>query len=285
MADLNIERKVAKMLKKLSGIVLMIAGLFFFAASLKMIFVDIPKAKSVLKEAVYVGDEPLSAENDGKIVIVCGPLELTKPSCDDELGLTFDSIRVSRSKQTVRREKNSSDSKQKNKTLTEQEKLYGVLKWGMTTSEKTFTGEGRIGDYTLSQDFVDAIRMNSTWAQYDEDELKAAGYAHTQDQDFTQKDFIEPLSQTQRARAENDFRYFYNASDFKTGDTVTALGIQDGQTLKPAPEITDNLLKDAMDRETAIKQGGAPGIGTSVFSIIFSLLLLAGGAFLLAKNK
>ena len=66
---------------------------------------------------------------------------------------------------------------------------------------------------------------------------------------------------------------------------MTALGIQDGQTLKPAPEITDNLLKDAMDRETAIKQGGAPGIGTSVFSIIFSLLLLAGGAFLLAKNK
>ena len=273
------------MLKKLSGIVLMIAGLFFFAASLKMIFVDIPKAKSVLKKAVYVGDEPFNAENDGKIVIVCGTLELTKPSCDDELGLTFDSIRVSRSKQTMRRDKNNSGSKQKLHELTEQEKLYGVLKWGMTTSEKTYTGEGKVGDYTLSQDFVDAIRMNSTWTQYDEDELKAAGYAHTQDQDFTQKDFIEPLSQTQRARAENDFRYFYNASDFKTGDTVTALGIQDGQTLKPAPEITDNLLKDAMDRETAIKQGGAPGIGTSVFSIIFSLLLLAGGAFLLAKNK
>ena len=63
------------MLKKASGIVLMIAGLFFFAASLKMIFVDIPKAKSVLKEAVYVGNEAFNAENDGKIVIVCGPLE------------------------------------------------------------------------------------------------------------------------------------------------------------------------------------------------------------------
>ena len=50
---------------------------------------------------------------------------------------------------------------------------------------------------------------------------------------------------------------------------MTALGIQDGQTLRPAPEITNNLLKDAMDRETAVKQGGAPGIGASVFSIIF----------------
>ena len=71
----------------------------------------------------------------------------------------------------------------------------------------------------------------------------------------------------------------------KAGDTVTALGIQDGQTLRPAPEITNNLLKDAMDRETAVKQGGAPGIGASVFSIIFSLLLLAGGAILLVKNN
>ena len=93
------------------------------------------------------------------------------------------------------------------------------------------------------------------------------------------------MSQTQRTHVENDFHYLYNASDFKTRDTVTALGIQDGQTLRSAPEITDNLLKDAMDRETAIKQGGAPGIGASVFSIIFSLLLLAGGAFLFVKNK
>ena len=85
------------------------------------------------------------------------------------------------SKQTMRREKNNSGSKQKLHQLTEQEKLYGVLKWGMTTSEKTFTGEGKVGDYTLSQDFIDAIRTNSTWAQYDENELNTAGYAHTQD--------------------------------------------------------------------------------------------------------
>ena len=71
--------------------------------------------------------------------------------------------------------------KQKLHQLTEQEKLYGVLKWGMTTSEKTFIGEGKVGDYTLSQDFIDAIRTNLTWAQYDEDELNTAGYAHTQD--------------------------------------------------------------------------------------------------------
>ena len=49
------------MLKKLSGIILIIAGLFFFVTAIKTIFVDIPKAKSALKEVVYVGDEALHA--------------------------------------------------------------------------------------------------------------------------------------------------------------------------------------------------------------------------------
>lgn len=273
------------MLKKISGIILIIAGLFFFVAAVKTIFVDIPKAKSALKEVVYVGDEVLHAENEGKTIIVCGTLELTEPSYDDELGLAFDSIRISRSKQTMRRDKSTSNSKQTLKNLTDEEKRYGVLKWGTTTSEKTYSGEGKIGDYTLSQDFIDAIRLNTTWDHYDEAELKAAGYAYVPDSSFTQKDFIEPLAQTQRDDAENDVRYFYSASDFKTGDTVTALGIQDGQTLRSAPEVTDNLQKGALDRETAIKQGGAPGIGASIFSIVFSLLLLAGGAIMFTKSK
>ena len=105
------------MLKKILGIILIIAGLFFFVTAIKTIFVDIPKAKSALKEVVYVGDEALHAENEGKTVIVCGTLELTEPSYDDELGLAFDSIRISRSKQTMRRDKSTSNSKQTLKTF------------------------------------------------------------------------------------------------------------------------------------------------------------------------
>ena len=110
------------MLKKILGIVLIIAGLFFFVTAIKTIFVDIPKTKSALKEVVYVGDEALHAENEGKTVIVCGALELTEPSYDDELGLAFDSIRISRSKQTMRRDKSTSNSKQTLKNLTDEEK-------------------------------------------------------------------------------------------------------------------------------------------------------------------
>ena len=269
------------MLKKIAGVLLIIIGLFFSVSSLKMIFVDTPKMKSALKDAVYVGQGAINDANDGKIVIVCGPFELTTPSYDDELGLTIDSIRTSRSKQTMKLNKATKATKANAETLTEEEKRNGVLEWSTAYRDKTLTGEGKIGNYTLSQDFIDAIVLNGTWHDYDRSELEASGYVWVTDANYSQKDFIEPLSQTQRDYKENDYRYFYDGSNFKTGQTVTAIGIQDGDTLSAVAGITNNLMENELDRETAIAQGGVPGFGTSVFSIIFSLIPLLAGVVLL----
>ena len=268
------------MLKKLLGVFLIVIGIFLSVASLKMIFVDTPKKKAALKEAVYVGEDEIAAENDGKTVIVCGKFELTQPAYDDELGLVIDSIRVTRSEQTMQLKKETS----KTKELTEEEKKYGVLKWTGGLHNKSFTGEGKVGDYTLSQDFIDKIRINKVWDQYDEKLFEAAGYEYVPDQSFTQKHFIEPLKQTLRKHKKNDVRYFYEAADFKTGQMVTAIGIQDGQMLKAATEVTDNLLQNALDREEAIKQTQASGMGVNIFSVVISLLLLAGGVVVISKK-
>ncbi len=281
LIKLSNERKVDKMLKKIAGVLLLVIGLFFAVSSLKMIFVDTPKMKSALKDAVYVGQDTINEANDGKIVIVCGPFELTTPSYDEELGLTIDSIRTSRSKQTMKLNKATKATKANAETLTEEEKGNGVLEWSTAYRDKTLTGEGKIGNYTLSQDFIDAIVLNGTWHDYDRSELEASGYVWVTDANYSQKDFIEPLSQTQRDYKENDYRYFYDGSNFKTGQTVTAIGIQDGDTLSAVAGITNNLMENELDRETAIAQGGVPGFGTSVFSIIFSLIPLLAGVVLL----
>ena len=269
------------MLKKIAGVLLLVIGLFFAVSSLKMIFVDTPKMKSALKDAVYVGQGAINDANDGKIVIVCGPFELTTPSYDDELGLTIDSIRTSRSKQTMKLNKATKATKANAETLTEEEKRNGVLEWSTAYRDKTLTGEGKIGNYTLSQDFIDAIVLNGTWHDYDRSELEASGYVWVTDANYSQKDFIEPLSQTQRDYKENDYRYFYDGANFKTSQPVTAIGIQDGDTLRAVAGITNNLMENELDRETAIAQGGVPGFGTSVFSIIFSLIPLLAGVVLL----
>ena len=281
LIKLSNERKVDKMLKKIAGVLLLVIGLFFAVSSLKMIFVDTPKMKSALKDAVYVGQGAMNDANDGKIVIVCGPFELTTPSYDEELGLTIDSIRTSRSKQTMKLNKTTKATKANAETLTEEEKRNGVLEWSTAYRDKTLTGEGKIGNYTLSQDFIDAIVLNGTWHDYDRSELEASGYVWVTDANYSQKDFIEPLSQTQRNYKENDYRYFYDGANFKTGQAVTAIGIQNGDTLNAVAGITNNLMENELDRETAIAQGGVPGFGTSVFSIIFSLIPLLAGVVLL----
>ena len=59
-----------KILKKIAGILIILIGIYFMVSSLKMIFVDTPKTKAALKEAVYVGESAIDPANDGKIVIL-----------------------------------------------------------------------------------------------------------------------------------------------------------------------------------------------------------------------
>ena len=274
--------KFMKILKKAGGVLLVIIGIFFFVSALKMIFVDNPKTKAALKDAVYVdAADTIDPENDGKTVIVCGTFELTEPAHDDELGLDFDSIRISSSKQTMKLTKSSSKKKE---AMTDDEKKYGVLEWNSSFSSMPVSGQGKIGNYALSQDFVDDIMLTKTWEDYDKAALSSAGYTYVPDNTYTQKHFIEPLKQTLRKHKKNDVRYFYEAADFKTGQMVTAIGIQDGQMLKAAPEVTDNLLQNALDREEAIKQTQASGMGVNIFSVVISLLLLAGGVVVISKK-
>ena len=69
--------KFVKILKKAGGVLLVIIGIFFFVSALKMIFVDNPKTKAALKDAVYVyAADTIDPENDGKTVIVCDILRI-----------------------------------------------------------------------------------------------------------------------------------------------------------------------------------------------------------------
>lgn len=97
--------------------------------------------------------------------------------------------------------------------------------------------------------------------------------------------FIEPLEQCQRAFKENDFRYYYSASSIKTGQKVIAIGIQDGQTLKAAPKMADNLMNGTLEKKEAVKKGGTGGIGVTIFSICFALFWLAIGMGLIIAKK
>ena len=161
---------------------------------------------------------------------------------------------------------------------------------GLTTAAEVYAiaDEAKANGYTLSEDFIHMIRMTGTWKDYDEQVLKELGYAFVSDPSYSQGYFIEPLDQTERSYQyylENDIRYSYSYADFKDGDKVTAIGIQDGQTLKKAPGMTEYLMKGEMDMETAIKEGGAAGIGLKIFSIAISLIFMLGGVLMFVIKR
>ena len=238
----------------------------------------VPKAKKLLSEAVYVTTDTVDPANDGKAVIVSAPFKLVEPAYDDEMGLTLDSIRISRKKERTEYERKQND----------EDGWKEKLVWNQEGASEEYIGEGMVGGYTLSEDFIHMIRMTGTWKDYDEQVLKELGYAFVSDPSYSQGYFIEPLNQTERSYQyylENDIRYSYSYADFKDGDKVTAIGIQDGQTLKKAPGMTEYLMKGEMDMETAIKEGGVAGIGLQIFSIAISLIFMLGGVLMFVIKR
>ena len=262
----------------LGGILFICIGIFLMIASIKMIFVDNPKAKKLLSEAVYVTTDTVDPANDGKAVIVSVPFKLVEPAYDDEMGLALDSIRISCKKERTEYERKQND----------EDGWKEKLVWNQEGASEEYIGEGMVGGYTLSEDFIHMIRMTGTWKDYDEQVLKELGYAFVSDPSYSQGYFIEPLDQTERSYQyylENDIRYSYSYADFKDGDKVTAIGIQDGQTLKKAPGMTEYLMKGEMDMETAIKEGGVAGIGLQIFSIAISLIFMLGGVLMFVIKR
>ena len=126
--------------------------------------------------------------------------------------------------------------------MTAEEKLYGILEWNTGLSEDIRLGEGKIGNYTLSPDFIQTIHLDNVWDKYNEESLEALGYAYMPDDSFSQEHFIEPFDQSQRDLKENDVRYFYYAADLEPGQVMTAIGIQDGQVLEAGDELTEGSV-------------------------------------------
>ena len=225
----------------LGGILFICIGFFLMIASIKMIFVDDPKAKKLLSEAVYVTTDTVDPANDGKAVIVSAPFKLVEPAYDDEMGLALDSIRISRKKERTEYERKQND----------EEGWKEKLVWNQEGASEEYIGEGMVGGYTLSEDFIHMIRMTGTWKDDDEQVLKELGYAFVSDPSYSQG-------------------YF---------------GIQDGQTLKIAPGMTEYLMKGEMDMETLIKEGGVAGIGLKIFSIAISLIFMLGGVLMFVIKR
>ena len=109
--------------------------------------------EEALKQAVYVGTGGYDPANDGKIVIVCGKLELLEPAYDEDLGITIEAPHVMRSGQKLKK-------KELNQAMT-----GNNMEWNSNFQDGDFIGKADVGEFHLGEDFLQnmMVRYDLTW--------------------------------------------------------------------------------------------------------------------------
>ena len=144
-------------------------------------------------------------------------MKIVEPAYDDEIGISFDTMRVMRKAQTLK----LTDKE----TKIEARGYYNkYLEWSSGLSEmKDYTAKVDVGGFHLDQEYMDRIMLDGR-AQYDEEKLNQQGYSVVKDRNYSQTFFIQPMDQTKRYPQEGDFRYEYSSSKYGNGSTVTVIG-------------------------------------------------------------
>lgn len=258
-------------MRKIIGVILLGVGLLIAVLMFKGLFGSDKVAK--LKDAVYVGQaDEINPENDGKVVIVTGELQITEPAHDDVTGVSFDSLRAWRTSGKVGY---STTEKEKNKDWS----------W-IFTEVQTYNGKGKIGNYILSDEYIDSLMASGgTYQDYDKDMLAQLGYAFYEFKKESQGYYIMPIEQIERGVALEDVRHKYSIVDYQSGDVVTTVGVQEGNTLKLLPGISKKLMNGEVTKEEFIKKNRKSNTVKLLFGLLFGVIFIVVGGNLLFRKE
>lgn len=151
------------MMKNKGKIILIVLGIALIALGGKALM-DIPAQKAVLENAVYLDEPVVLPENEGKLVIIHGKPEMTAPACDEELGLTLNTIKAYRYAEEYKQ-----TSREKN-----------VFKYGwVSRGQKGIAGEASVGEFALDEKTINGLAADSEYEGFDMAEVSAKGYEVT----------------------------------------------------------------------------------------------------------
>lgn len=255
------------------GIVLTLIGLIWGGLTLKGLFVNGPETDKIMADAVYVGTGKIDPANDGKPVIVCGKLKVTKPAYGEKLKIALDVPRMGRSAQKL-------ELKEWNRPATEENR-----EWKSSVGDTAyFIGKADVGNYHLSDDFLENIILYEKY-KFDKKDLEKVGLTLVREWKNRGDTYIGVERMGDDYYKKGDRRYNYTVPKVKDGEMVTVFGIQDKDTIKYAQGVLDNLQKGELDRDTVIKGEESRGREASVFAIVVSFLLLVPGIWMIVKSK
>lgn len=145
---------------KIGKIILIVLGVALIALGVKGLM-DIPGQQAALDAAVYLDEPVVLPENEGKLVIIHGVPEMTAPACDEELGLTINTIKAYRYAEEYK--------------LVSSEKLLYKYNW-VSRGSKGIVGKASLGGFALDEKTLSGLPADSEYADFDAAELSANGY-------------------------------------------------------------------------------------------------------------
>jgi len=190
---------------------------------------------TALEEAVVLESPVVLEENEGKLVVLYGVPEMTAPAYDEEMGLTLDTIKALRYKESYER------------TGTEE----GKTTWEWTSKGmETLFGEAKLGEFSLDETVLKGLPTESDYTQFDQQEaqmynldrptlsqptiyvLKKGDYYYDE-KTLSRSDngMISASSYAVTADREGTVAYHYRHFNAERYDALTIVGRQTGSTL------------------------------------------------------
>ena len=279
----DLERKGEKMKKtqkprknkKSGAVIVILLGLLCAVSTVRSCGTKRAAIQGKVDDVVYVGQGSYDPANDGKIVIVCGELKVLEPAYDDELGLTIYAPRAMRSAKKMKLKKWNLPATKEN------------MEWNSDLGVgalEIFLGEADVGNYHLSDEFLDNLMLGREY-EFDEETLEEAGLTILTDRKYRGEKFIGTQRMGRGVFEEGDRRYQYSVPDQSDGDMVTVIGIQDQGTLTYVKGATPNMLSGELDKKTALEKSGMSSGGVSIFRVVLTILLLSTGIRMLLKKR
>ena len=148
------------MSKKIIGIVLIVIGVFTAFLGFKAMS-QAPEAAEKLEAAVYVADAKVYPENEGKVVIVPGKLNVISNAIDKETGLELPTIKATRQKWRA--------------VGVNADGVGYDWSWSIDGISQTISGEVTVGEFKLYEGMLNGLPVSVDYSDFEASDLKEAG--------------------------------------------------------------------------------------------------------------
>lgn len=263
--------------RKLLRILLLALGALIIVLSVRGL-VSLPASGGALEGAVYLEEAVVLPENEGKMVIIHGKVETTAPACDEELGLTLQTVKAYRYDEEYRQ--TVFDSKEK--------------KWDWVgTGTKTITGSGRIGEFELDEKILTAFPAESYYDDFDPAEIGVYGTDRGNESLGSEKTYVlinadsyyratEYDREDSRLVRESDLNRgearegatasYYRCYDASRYEAMTVAGVQQGNRLLAHGDTGAVVHDGVLAKDALVSSNKAQLVGGSAAFLVLGLL-------------